>query len=264
MSTLHDVAALDLGGPGTALSATRPQAPVPSVAVTPMQMLAMAIDRGADVAMLERLMTLQERWEANEARKAFVAALSAFKADPPTVTKNKTVNYGEGSRKTVYDHATLDQVASVIGAALSKHGLSHRWETEQMDGGMIRVTCILQHQGGHSERVTLQATPDTSGSKNHIQAVGSTVTYLQRYTLLAATGLAAKDQDDDTGGMTASTMISDAEKAELVDLLRETGADVKRFLTHFRVENIDQLPLARFGEAKAALERKRKAKEAAQ
>jgi hypothetical protein len=49
---------------------------------------------------------------------------------------------------------------------------------------------------GHSERTTLSATADTSGSKNSIQAIGSTVTYLQRYTLLAAVGLAAGGDDD--------------------------------------------------------------------
>lgn len=257
MSTLHEVAALDLGGPGTAVVPR--QAPdLPSVAVTPMQMLAMAIERGADVGMLAKLMDLQERWEANEARKAFVAALSAFKASPPTIAKNKHVKFQTAKGMTEYDHATLDQVASVIGAALSLHGLSHRWETEQGDGGRIRVTCILQHVMGHAERVTLQASPDESGGKNNIQAVGSTVSYLQRYTLLAATGLAASDQDDDAGSMAPGAMISAGEKQELVDLLRETGSDVSRFLAFFNVENLDVLPLARFAEAKALLQQKAK------
>lgn len=255
MSTLHDVAALDLGGPGTAaVPATRPAASVPSVAVTPMQMLAMAIERGADVGMLAKLMDLQERWEANEARKGFVSALSAFKANPPTIAKNKHVKFTTTKGVTEYDHATLDQVASVIGAALSLHGLSHRWETEQGDGGRIRVTCILQHVMGHSERVTLQASPDESGGKNNIQAVGSTVSYLQRYTLLAATGLAASDQDDDA--VTPGAMISEGEKQELVDLLRKTGADTAKFLAYLRVPNLDALPLAQFADAKAALLRK--------
>ena len=133
MTSLADAAVLD----GTATETAEPvsrqttalaprPAAQPPAAVTPMAMLQMAIERGADVAMLERLMALQERWEANEARKAFIAALSAFKADPPTVVKNKSVAFGQGDRRTAYDHATLDQVASVIGAALAAHGLAHR------------------------------------------------------------------------------------------------------------------------------------------
>ena len=66
-----------------------------------------------------------------------------------------------------------------------------------MDAGMIRVSCIITHVLGHSEQVSLQCGADQSGKKNNIQAVGSTVTYLERYTLLAATGIAVKDQDDD-------------------------------------------------------------------
>jgi hypothetical protein len=83
-----------------------------------------------------------------------------------------------------------------VGKSLADHGLSHRWETEQKDN-LIRVTCILTHALGHSERVVLEARPDDSGKKNAIQQVGSTVTYLQRYTLLAITGMATTDQDDD-------------------------------------------------------------------
>jgi hypothetical protein len=172
-----------------------------SVAVSapnPMQMIADAVAQGADVDKLSKLMDLQERWQKEEARKAFINALNEFKANPPDIFKNKSVAFGQG--KTSYKHATLDQVSGVIGAALSKVGISHRWNTEQLEGGTIKVTCVLTHAMGHSEATPLQASPDTSGSKNSIQAVGSTVTYLQRYTLLSATGMAVQDQDDDGRG----------------------------------------------------------------
>ncbi len=79
-------------------------------------------------------------------------------------------------------------------AGLAAHGFSHRWDTKQADG-RIEVSCILTHNLGHSESTTLEASPDSSGKKNAIQQVASTVTYLQRYTLLAACGLATKDMD---------------------------------------------------------------------
>lgn len=170
---------------------------LPAVQQTPMDMLASAIQRGMDPATLKELMDLADRHTATEARKAFVIALNAFKANPPEIFKTKSVAFGQG--KAAYKHATLDDVSRLIGAALSKVGISHRWDTEQLDGGTIRVTCVLTHSAGHTERVALQASPDTSGSKNSIQAVGSTVTYLQRYTLLAATGMAVADGSDDDG-----------------------------------------------------------------
>lgn len=158
----------------------------------PLEILQAAIDKGLDAGTLEKLMALQERWEANEARKEFVEAMNQFKKNPPEILKNKHVKFGS----TEYDHATLDHICEQIGERLSAHGISHRWTVEQADG-RIKVTCILTHQRAHSESTTLEGPADTSGSKNAIQAIGSTVTYLQRYTLLAATGLAAKNGDDD-------------------------------------------------------------------
>lgn len=182
-------------------------------AITPMSMIELAVKQGANVDQLTKLMDLQDRWQATEARKAFVSALNAFKANPPVLVKSKAVSFGAG--KTSYKHATLDQVSGVIGAALSSVGIAHRWETEQLEGGMIRVTCVLTHELGHSERVPLQASPDSSGSKNAIQAVGSTVTYLQRYTLLAATGMAVQDQDDDGRRGQGKDMLEDEKAAWL-------------------------------------------------
>lgn len=169
---------------------------VEKAAITPMGMLQIAVQQGADIDKLSKLMDLQERWEANEARKAFVTAMSAFKANPPDIFRNKHVSFTTQKGKTEYNHATLDQVSIAIGIALSQHGLSHRWVTDQAEG-KIRVTCVITHSRGHSESVSLQSSADDSGGKNSIQAIGSAVTYLQRYTLLASTGMAVQDHDDD-------------------------------------------------------------------
>ena len=153
-----------------------------------------------DVAKLRELLELQERWEANEAKKAYVVAMSGFKADPPTILKDKAVGYDTKKGGAVgYKHATLYNVTTKINTALSVHGLTASWLTSQ-DNGSVKVTCRITHILGHSEETSLSAPPDTSGSKNVIQAIASTVTYLERYTLFALTGLAGKDQDDDGNG----------------------------------------------------------------
>lgn len=158
----------------------------------PNELLRMAVSQGAGIETLEKLLDLQLRYEKNEARKAYVVAMNAFKQNPPTILKNKSVSFGQ----TSYSHATLDHVCDAVTKGLSEHGISHRWKVDQLEG-WIKVTCILTHDMGHSEETTLQGQPDQSGSKNSIQAIGSTVTYLQRYSLLAATGLAASNGDTD-------------------------------------------------------------------
>lgn len=218
---------------------------------TPSALLAMAVQQGADLDKLEKLMQLQERWEANEARKAWVAAMNAFKANAPELLKNKTVSFGD----TSYKHATLDHVVKVITESLSKHGLSHRWAVEQLDGGSIRVTCVITHVLGHSESTSLQAGADQSGKKNNIQALGSTVTYLERYTLLAATGLAAKGMDND--GVTVER-INEKQAADLQALMDEVKANKPAFLRFFKINAVEDLSVSAYPDAIAMLEAKRK------
>lgn len=239
---------------------TQAAMPATPVSATPAQLLAIAVQQGADLQKLEKLMELQERWEKNEARKAWVTAMNAFKANPPELFKNKTVSFGD----TTYKHATLDHVVKVITEGLSAHGLSHRWTVEQLEGGQIRVTCAITHVLGHTESTTLQAGADQSGKKNNIQALGSTVTYLERYTLLAATGLAAKGVDDDGKGSDPVETITESQAADLKALADEVQADVPKFLDYLaktgkvRISCIAEIPANMHSEAVKLLERKRK------
>jgi hypothetical protein len=184
----------------TPVDIIRSEAPVPAVrqAGTPAQLLALAIDRGdADLDRLERLMRMQTEWEANEARKAFTVAMAAFKAEPLEIFKRKEVKFLD----VHYFHAELADITDVLVPAMSRHGLLHRWETDnESPDGTIVVSCVITHVLGHSERVKLVGKADASGKKNPIQAIGSAVQYLQRYTLLAATGMSTKSTDDDGRG----------------------------------------------------------------
>lgn len=192
------------------------------VATTPADLLRIAVENNADLDRMERLMALQERWEANEARKAFVAAMAAFKAEPMTIFKKKSVGYTAKSGEFVgYKHAELSDITEVVCPAMSKHGLSHRWDVKQ-EGKKITVDCIITHNLGHSERVTMEGEPDSSGKKNAIQQVASTIQYLQRYTLLAATGMSTKGTDDDGNGAGGEDPTEGGED-EVLDAFRDAA-----------------------------------------
>ena len=169
-----------------------PRQQLPTV-TTPSHLLAMAVEQGADLDKLTKLMDLQERWESGEARKAFTVAMTGFKSEPMEILKKKSVSFSG----TSYNHAELSDITEAIGQALSKHSLSYRWDIRQDSANSIAVDCILTHIAGHSERVTMVAPPDDSGKKNKIQQIASSTTYLQRYTLLAVTGMSTKGMDDD-------------------------------------------------------------------
>lgn len=141
-----------------------------------------------------------ERMEQRNAKIAFDEALAAAKAEIPTIQKNRKVDFTTSKGRTSYAHEDLGEIARTVDPILGKHGLSYRWRTSAEPNEPVRVTCIISHRQGHSEENSLPAPRDDSGSKNTIQSIGSTVTYLQRYTLKAALGLAVSHDDDGQGG----------------------------------------------------------------
>lgn len=224
----------------------------PPEQMNPIMLLQIAVQRGIDAEQLKLLMELQREWKADNARDAFITAMNGFRAKALKIVKTKAVSFGN----TSYKHATLANIVEVAAPALSEHGLSHRWETKQEGGnGLITVTCIITHQAGHSEQTSLSAAPDSSGGKNAIQGVGSAVSYLQRYTFMAITGLAAQDQDDDARPV---ERVSEEQAANLEALLTEVGANREKFLGYFRIAAIGDLAAKEYGNAVKQLEKKRR------
>lgn len=232
------------------------RAVVAQPSMNPMQMLALAVQQGADLENIRTLMELKREWEADEARKAFVAAMAEFKADPPEVIKRKHVRFQTSKGVTEYDHATLADVCAAAIQGLARVGISHRWDVAQ-DGGRIKVTCVLTHKLGHSESVNMISNADDSGGKNSIQAIGSAVTYLQRYTLLAATGLAAQDMDDD-GKQSQEQRITEKQAADLQALAEEVSANREAFMNYFGIQRLAEMPASKYAEALSMLQKKRK------
>jgi hypothetical protein len=147
-------------------------------------------------------------------------------------------------------------IARAVDPILSKHGLGYRFRTHT-ENNVISVTCIVFHADGHAEENTLSAGADTTGSKNAIQSLGSAVSYLSRYTLKAALGLAAS-ADDDGASCGAGETLTESQIAELVDLCEKVGADKPKFCAYMRVPSLAEIPPSKFAAAIAALNAKGK------
>jgi hypothetical protein len=241
-----------------ALRESAPLARAVTQPMTPMEMLSQAVSNGAGIEVLEKLMTLQERWQSGQARRAFDAAIAAAKAEIPVIIKDRTVGFESrrsGASSTNYKHESLGEIARTIDPILAKHGLSYRWRSAQGEGG-IAITCVLSHKDGHCEETMLRAGADNSGNKNSIQAIASTTTYLSRYTLKLALGLATGDGDDDGKAADRPATITEAQLEGLIALADAAKANKGLFCKHFGIEGIAQLPVAKFAEAKALLEAK--------
>lgn len=215
-----------------AVEKIEPQVQQQLAVVTPMALLERAMSSGAGLDVIEKFMGLQERWEANQARKAFDAAVAAAKAEITPIQRNAT---GHNSKK----YADFAAIATVVDPILSSHGLSYRFRTSQ--GERISVTCILAHKAGHCEETTLSGPADQSGNKNAIQAIGSTLTYLQRYSLVQMLGLAAANDDDGKIAAGKPTITED-QADKLMDLIEANGKDRAKFLKWAKVETLADIP----------------------
>ncbi|MCK5612853.1 ERF family protein [Candidatus Pacearchaeota archaeon] len=214
---------------------------------TPHDLVATAVNQGADLAMVEKLMDLRDRWEAAEAKKAYTQAITRFKAECPEIFKDQIVDYKHktGGGSTNYAYESLPNLLKTITPALSRYDLSISWKTDQSEAA-IKVTCFITHALGHFESTALFGPPDKSGNKNTVQAIASTVSYLERYTCKALLGLASRDMDDDSHGSEPGN----EPEAIAKDQLKRINAIVKqkqpndwekRLMKQYGVDNVSKL-----------------------
>lgn len=206
---------IPMNGEGANLAIVRP---------TAISVLELAVRQGANVDTLTKLLELQERFEANEARKAFDVAFAAFQAEAPELKKTRDVSFDKG-KTTAYKYAPLDEITEKVRPILAKHGLSYKWQQAQ-GAGTIAVTCVLKHTQGHYDTNTLEGPPDSSGSKNATQAVCSGTSYLRRYTLLGVLGMATSDEDIDGVTMQeAADFLTVISESRTIDELKKNYQD---------------------------------------
>jgi len=229
-----------------AVNASTPITPVQST--TPATLLQQAIASGADPDILQKLMDAQERWEDRQARKAFASAIASARQEIPTIYKSKK---GHG-----YHYAGLDDIARLVVPILAKHGLSYRWRTEQ-SGDMITIICVIEHQDGHQEHNAMSSNINAVGTKlqNSIQAMGSAVTYLQRYTLNAALGLASSLDDDAAACLPDNHPISTSQRDHLISLLQEHEISIEKFCTAYGITAVASLRSSDYQKALTAINR---------
>lgn len=197
--------------------------------------------------VLDRLMALQERLERNSNKRAFAAAFALAKAEMPVIIKNRQVGYDSKRTggSTSYKHADLGEVVDTVTPILAKHGLWHRW---QVTTDPITVRVEIGHTDGHVEQFPpWSSDPDATGQKNSQQAKMSAVTYAERYTLMAALGLAAAEDDDGAGAGTA--LISSEQAADLLQKMNVAGISLERIGKIYGINNLLQLPASQLSAA---------------
>ena len=154
-----------------------------------------SVEKGADISTIEKFIKLQREEEDRQNERGFNSDFSKLQSLMPEISKTGRASFKtKGGGNMSYNYDQLSDICNSIKPLLSECGLSFSWQQRQ-ENGIIAVQCTLRHKGGHSINNSMSSSPDSSGQKNAIQQIASTVTYLQRYTLKALLGIASNDDD---------------------------------------------------------------------
>ncbi|HCF0051543.1 TPA: ERF family protein [Pseudomonas aeruginosa] len=148
-----------------------------------------ASDPSCDIEKLERLMAMHERMQAKRAEQQYADAMAAMQQELPAIGER-------GNAAGRYTYALWEDINEKLKPILAKHGFSISFRMPRCDKG-IEVEGVLTHRAGHSERTTIVLPADTSGNKNAVQAVASSVSYGKRYTAGALLNYTTHGEDDD-------------------------------------------------------------------
>jgi hypothetical protein len=226
-------------------------------------LLNLALDKGASVETLDKLLTLHQRVAAIEAAKEFAGALSRFQSSCPPISKSSTakiVTKGGGSYS--YKYAELDEIARTINPRLAAEGLSYSWDSVVAEKH-ITIVCTLRHINGHSVTASIVLPIDNPSAMNDQQKVKAALTFGQRCSLISVTGITTGDPDHDGAGGDTLKPVSDDQALAITDGITESGIDKGRFLAWLGVSAVAEIPADRFTTVMQAIEQKRREKEKA-
>lgn len=185
-----------LESPATVETALVPQRDQTAALVLMFERLAK--DPAVDVDKLERLIQMQERILAHNAKSAFDAAFAAMQPAIPSIDEKGRIMV-EGQLRSTY--AKNEDIQDVIRPILARHGFSLGFETLWPEAGGIELVGTLSHVGGHARQSRFKSGADDSGKKNRIQALGSAISYGHRYVTIdllnITTREVARGADDD-------------------------------------------------------------------
>jgi hypothetical protein len=221
-----------------------------------------ARDPNANIEAMERLLAMRERVMAQNAKAAYTAAMMAVKPLLPVIDRKGRIEIRDKHDPNKVLQSTAfakwEDIDAAIAPTLAEHGFALTFRSGVAPDGKLTVTGIVSHRDGHSEETTVTLPHDGSGSKNAVQAVGSSLSYGKRYAATLLLNIRTKGEDDDgaAGGAAAQT-ITAKQHQELQALIDKTEANVPRFCQHFKIEGVVDLPAKRFEEAMNLLSAKK-------
>lgn len=213
----------------------------------------LASDPSVDPDRLEKLLNIQITMMERQAKIEYDQALADLQRDMPRITARGEIKNKAGEITSRF--MKYEDIDAVIRPLLQKYGFSLQHDRREEHGKMV-ITTWLKHRGGHQDSVSIPLPFDqTNALKSALQAAASTASFGKRHNVCSLLNIVAEGEDDD-GVNTQHMKIDDAQAKEIKDSLRETDADVTRFLGYMKVACVEDIAMKDYGKACIALRRK--------
>lgn len=227
--------------------------PADSAYMTTIERL--ATNPECDPNKLEKILDMKYKEQDREAERAFNMAMVSAQTDMPTVKKDQE-NTQTHSRYSSYERILkmCKPIYTAAGFAVSFY------ETEGQRDGNIRFNADVMHAEGHTKKYWTDIPLDDKGAKGTVNktqthAKGSSLSYGRSYLLRMIFNIPTGD-DDDGNAAGGADFISMDQQTEILDLLKETNANVDKFLEYMGVSAVDEISTKKYPVAITALKAK--------
>jgi hypothetical protein len=215
-----------------------------------------ARDPMVDVNKMRELMAMRKEIVAEQAAQAFDEAMTHVQEEMRPIAADAS---NPQTRSKYASYLALDRAMRPI---YTRHGFNLTGNTaEGAPEGYVRVVCDVS-RSGHTRRYQVDMPADGKGAKGgdvmtKTHAVGSAMTYGQRYLLKLIFNIAV-GEDDDGNRASGDPTISADQIGELQAMIESVGANKELFLKYFKVETLADIPTKKFQAAVDALNAKAK------
>lgn len=180
----------------------------------------------------------------------FFTALAQFQGEVKMPEKNARGNWGA--------YADITEIVECIRPTLSKYGLSYMQPPIVRYGNdHLGIVTWIGHSSGEWVRTVFILKPE----KDTNQGIGGSITYLRRYALAAALGLASEEDNDGEPVMNnqyrsknfqTSKPITDKQRDLLLRKLKDKPhGTIARLIERFSISKIEDLTMANFNDVLA-------------
>ena len=211
------------------------------------------------VETLERLLALQERYDAEQARRTYFEAFARVQG------RTREVAERGWNPSTRSKYALLEDIKEMLDPILAEEGFAQSVSMVPGAGeGLMRFELLIRHSGGHSERHHLDAPGDDRGmkgtpTKTALHGMRSSMTYCRRALITDVWDVRTCEPDDDgnaAGLGPGGEPISEDERAVVEREIERTGSDAARFCKWLGVDSVADIRRSQLPNALAMLRRK--------